>query len=51
MQAVNDWERATNLIVKRENFIFELETFERYASDPNRFFVKGKLITGIFFLF
>jgi hypothetical protein len=39
--AIEDWELVTNLIIEREKYIFELETFERYASDPNRFFQKG----------
>jgi hypothetical protein len=39
--AIEDWEIATNLIIERERHIFDLETFERYASDPNRFFQKG----------
>lgn len=43
MQAIEDWEKATDLIVERERCIYELENFERVASDPNRFFAKGIL--------
>lgn len=39
--AIEDWEKATDLIVEREKCIFELENFERTASDPNRYFLKG----------
>ncbi|RNA18146.1 coiled-coil domain-containing 87-like isoform X1, partial [Brachionus plicatilis] len=35
MEAIEDWETATNLIVQREKHIYELESFERFASDPN----------------
>ncbi|CAF0769383.1 unnamed protein product [Brachionus calyciflorus] len=41
IEAIEDWEVATNLIVEREKYIYELENFERFASDPNRFFLKG----------
>ena len=41
MDVIDDWETATDLIVQREKYIFELENFERFASDPNRFFLKG----------
>ena len=40
-KAIEEWEKATELIVEREKCIFELENFERTASDPNRFFLKG----------
>lgn len=40
-EALADWESATDLIIEREKFIYDLENFERYASDPNRFFLKG----------
>ena len=39
--ALIDWEKATDLIIEREKYIYELENFERTASDPNRFFLKG----------
>jgi hypothetical protein len=39
--AIKDWETVTKLIIEREKFIHELEGFEKYASDPNRFFVRG----------
>jgi len=40
-KAINEWEKATKLIVEREKHIFELENFERFASDPNRYFLRG----------
>ncbi|OCT88725.1 hypothetical protein XELAEV_18017355mg [Xenopus laevis] len=40
-QAISQWEKVTELIKKREKLLAELETFERTASDPNRFFQKG----------
>eukprot|EP00079_Xenopus_tropicalis_P033939 XP_017947710.1 PREDICTED: coiled-coil domain-containing protein 87 isoform X1 [Xenopus tropicalis] len=40
-QAINHWEKVTELIKKREKLLAELEMFERTASDPNRFFQKG----------
>ncbi|KAK3097621.1 hypothetical protein FSP39_011468 [Pinctada imbricata] len=40
-EAIDRWERATDLILKREEFLGKLERFEREASDPNRFFEKG----------
>ena len=39
--ALENWELAADLIVKRERIIFDLENFERFASDPNRYFLKG----------
>ena len=42
-KAILDWESVTDLIVEREKYIFDLETFERTASDPNRYFVNGFL--------
>jgi hypothetical protein len=41
IQAIDDWEKVTELIEKREILIAELEQFEADASDPNRFFIKG----------
>ena len=41
LQVVETWDSVTSLIVERENLMSKLETFERYASDPNRFFEKG----------
>ena len=41
VQAITEWERATRLILKRESLMAQLESFERSASDPNRFFEKG----------
>lgn len=42
--AIDEWERATSLIIEREKFIHELEGFEKFASDPNRFFLRGNLV-------
>lgn len=41
LKALEYWESAADLIVRREGFIYDLESFERLASDPNRYFVKG----------
>ncbi|XP_067860688.1 coiled-coil domain-containing protein 87 [Heptranchias perlo] len=35
------WEKAVQLIKQRECILSKLEDFERFASNPNRFFVKG----------
>ncbi len=35
------WEKVAELVLKRESLISQLETFERGASDPRRFFAKG----------
>ena len=40
-QMIVHWEAAVKLILSRENLITRLEDFERFASDPNRFFEKG----------
>ncbi|XP_063302220.1 coiled-coil domain-containing protein 87 [Pelobates fuscus] len=40
-QAIEMWEKAVNIIQKREEILAELEQFEREASDPNRFFQRG----------
>ena len=42
MQSLASWEVATEVILERESLMTKLEDFERAASDPNRFFVKGK---------
>nr|CAB3228753.1 coiled-coil domain-containing protein 87-like [Phallusia mammillata] len=39
--SVTAWERVTELILKREKTLHDLETFERDASDPTRFFQRG----------
>nr|KAG5696309.1 hypothetical protein BaRGS_027919 [Batillaria attramentaria] len=39
-EAVERWESATEMILKREALLVKLEQFERSASDPNRFFEK-----------
>lgn len=36
------WETAVKLVLLRERLITKLEDFERLASDPNRFFEKGR---------
>ena len=40
--AIEEWEKATLLIMSREKLMYDLENFERTASDPNRFFQKEK---------
>ncbi|KAK2559100.1 Coiled-coil domain-containing protein 87 [Acropora cervicornis] len=35
------WEIATEAVLERESLMTKIEDFERTASDPNRFFVKG----------
>ncbi|CAH1796761.1 unnamed protein product [Owenia fusiformis] len=40
-RSIEEWERATRLVLQREELIARLEKFEREASDPNRFFDKG----------
>lgn len=44
LESLTFWEVATEVILERESLMTKLEDFERAASDPNRFFVKG--ITG-----
>lgn len=39
--ALDTWENAVRLIQERECVLFKLENFERFASNPNRFFEKG----------
>ncbi|XP_072166593.1 coiled-coil domain-containing protein 87-like [Diadema setosum] len=40
-EAIEAWQLAVNAITERENILASLEEFERYASDPDRFFQKG----------
>ena len=42
LQSVECWEKVTDLILKREKCLGELEMLERDASNPNRFFAKGE---------
>lgn len=42
-QSLASWEVATEAILERESLMTKLEDFERTASDPNRFFVKGNM--------
>ena len=42
-QSLASWEVATEVILERESLMTKLEDFERTASDPNRFFVKGNM--------
>jgi len=42
LEALTFWEVATEVILDRESLMTKLEDFERTASDPNRFFVRGK---------
>ncbi|PVD19306.1 hypothetical protein C0Q70_19793 [Pomacea canaliculata] len=39
-EAVEQWEKITDLILQREALLVKLEQFERLASNPNRFFEK-----------
>ena len=39
-QIIANWEVAAGLIVQRERLLERLEQFERFASDPNRFFTR-----------
>uniref|UniRef100_H3AWT7 Coiled-coil domain containing 87 n=1 Tax=Latimeria chalumnae TaxID=7897 RepID=H3AWT7_LATCH len=39
-------EKAVELITERESILAKLELFEQTASDPNRFFEKGKVFFG-----
>lgn len=41
--AIENWEKATDLVVEREKQLYELENFEKLGSDPNRFFMKGRV--------
>ncbi len=36
------WEEAAGLIEEREKLLSDLQSFEKEASDPTRFFSKGK---------
>nr|XP_006814200.1 PREDICTED: coiled-coil domain-containing protein 87-like [Saccoglossus kowalevskii] len=40
-ESIEAWEKATEIILQREALIARLESFERLASDPDRFFQKG----------
>ncbi|XP_069099173.1 coiled-coil domain-containing protein 87 [Pleurodeles waltl] len=40
-KAVDAWEKATEVILQREQLLKKLEMFEQTASDPNRFFQRG----------
>ncbi|XP_041059046.1 coiled-coil domain-containing protein 87 [Carcharodon carcharias] len=40
-KALEAWETAVKLIKEREYILSKLEQFERFASNPNRFFAKG----------
>lgn len=42
IEAMERWEQAAELILRREGLLVKLEQFERSASDPNRFFEKVK---------
>ncbi|GCC38088.1 hypothetical protein chiPu_0016599 [Chiloscyllium punctatum] len=46
-KALEAWEAAVKLIKERECILSNLEQFERFASNPNRFFVKGYWGTSI----
>ena len=41
LQSLVVWEIATEAVLERESLMAKIEDFERTASDPNRFFVKG----------
>ncbi|XP_052280455.1 coiled-coil domain-containing protein 87-like isoform X2 [Dreissena polymorpha] len=41
-EAIERWEKVTQMILRREELLVKLEKFERTASDPNRFFEKGQ---------
>jgi len=43
---VENWELMSNLVYERESVLAELESFERYASDPSRLFRKGHIKTA-----
>ena len=45
LQEVENWELMSKLIYERESVLAELESFERYASDPSRLFNQGSFIT------
>ncbi|XP_018430239.1 PREDICTED: coiled-coil domain-containing protein 87, partial [Nanorana parkeri] len=46
-EAIRVWEKAVILIQRREKMLAELEIFEREASDPNRFFLRGYKGTSV----
>lgn len=41
LESLAVWEVATEAVLQRESLMTKLEDFERTASDPNRFFIKG----------
>ncbi|KAM9311636.1 coiled-coil domain-containing protein 87 [Gastrophryne carolinensis] len=40
-KAIQVWQKVVKLIQNREKMLVELERFEKDASDPNRFFLRG----------
>ncbi|PIK61283.1 putative coiled-coil domain-containing protein, partial [Apostichopus japonicus] len=42
VESIEAWEVAVDLILQREAILSKLEIFERFASDPDRFFQKGQ---------
>lgn len=51
LQSLVVWEIATEAVLERESLMTKIEDFERTASDPNRFFVKGNFEFSFPFLF
>ena len=51
IQVLELWTSACNAIEKREFFLSKLETFEREASDPSRFFARGIAQTNMQVMF
>ena len=47
-KAIQFWEKTASLILSRENIIYELEEFEKGASDPNRYFLKSNAFISYF---
>ncbi|XP_072038414.1 coiled-coil domain-containing protein 87-like [Amphiura filiformis] len=41
-ESIGAWEEASDVILHRESILARLEEFERFASDPDRFFRKGQ---------
>ncbi|KAJ3274081.1 Coiled-coil domain-containing protein 87 [Terramyces sp. JEL0728] len=41
--AIKLWKQASELIIKRETLLEEIEAFEMASSDPSRFFEKGQM--------
>lgn len=44
LQVLKLWESACNIIEQREAALAQLESFEKKASDPSRFFSKGTVL-------